>query len=457
MFLDAEFSHQTAFILDSSRWKAALCTRRSGKSYGAACYLLKEAWEHPGVTCLYIALTRESARSILWGILKTINRRLKLGLTKDEFNETLLEVRLPNNSIIKLSGANASEDEKEKFLGQKYRLVVIDEAASFTTDLEALVHKTLEPAVRDERGTICLIGTPSNIKSGLFFRVTTGAFKETDVRWAVHKWSEYDNPYMREQRIEEEEKITATRPRFRETATYRQMYLGEWAVSEDTLVYKYEATRNSYSSLPKAAYRTVLGVDLGFDDDTAFVLCSYQSHDPTLYVLETFSAPGMTITKVAETIKHYESRYSIDSIVIDGANKQAVEEMRQHHGLSSLEAADKKHKFEFIDLLNDDLQQGRIKLSPDCAALVIELQELVIDEKALLRSNKRVEHPGCSNHLCDALLYAWRHTYQYLASLKHTEPEIGSREWEYAEEQRWIDAQRGRLSNDLFTSDPFPV
>ncbi len=34
------------------------------------------------------------------------------------------------------------------------------------------------------------------------------------------------------------------------------------------------------------------------------------------------------------------------------------------------------------------------------------------DERALPR---REEHPGCDNHLTDALLYSWRHCYQYLA------------------------------------------
>ena len=42
------FKEQVDFILDPSRRKAAICSRRSGKSYAAGRYLLKEALEDEG-------------------------------------------------------------------------------------------------------------------------------------------------------------------------------------------------------------------------------------------------------------------------------------------------------------------------------------------------------------------------------------------------------------------------
>ena len=65
-FLDPNFPAQTAFISDPAKLKVALCTRRSGKSYGAGRYLYQEAYRTPGVRCLYIALTRDSAKKIMW-------------------------------------------------------------------------------------------------------------------------------------------------------------------------------------------------------------------------------------------------------------------------------------------------------------------------------------------------------------------------------------------------------
>ena len=78
-FLDPAFPVQTAFISDPAKLKVALCTRRSGKSYGAGFYLYQQAYETPGASCLYIALTRDSAKKIMWkDVLKPINRKLGL-------------------------------------------------------------------------------------------------------------------------------------------------------------------------------------------------------------------------------------------------------------------------------------------------------------------------------------------------------------------------------------------
>jgi hypothetical protein len=61
VFLDPTFPVQSAFIADQAKLKVVLCTRRSGKSYGAGLYLYREAFQTPGASCLYIALTRDSS------------------------------------------------------------------------------------------------------------------------------------------------------------------------------------------------------------------------------------------------------------------------------------------------------------------------------------------------------------------------------------------------------------
>src|SRR6267378_7703250 len=116
-FLDPAFPAQTTFISDPAKLKVVLCTRRSGKSYGAGLYLDREAYETPGVSCLYIALTRDSAKKIMWkDVLKPINRKLGLGT---RFNETELTATLPNGSVIYVLGVDSTEEEKQKLLGQR--------------------------------------------------------------------------------------------------------------------------------------------------------------------------------------------------------------------------------------------------------------------------------------------------------------------------------------------------
>ena len=214
-FLDARFAAQLAFITDPARMKVALCTRRSGKSYGAGLYLYKEAYETAGASCLYLALTRDSAKKIMWkDVLKAINRRLNLDA---RFNESELTATLPNESVIYILGVDSTEEEKKKLLGQKYKLVIIDEAASFSVDLNDLVYGVLKPAVADYRGTICLIGTPGNVKRGLFFELTQSQDPSSAGTWSRqgfsgHRWSTFDNPHMRRQWTEEIADLKASNP-----------------------------------------------------------------------------------------------------------------------------------------------------------------------------------------------------------------------------------------------------
>ena len=69
------FKEQVDFIKDPSRRKAAICSRRSGKSYAAGRYLIQEALDCDNTVCVYIARTREAAKRILWTSLKQANQR----------------------------------------------------------------------------------------------------------------------------------------------------------------------------------------------------------------------------------------------------------------------------------------------------------------------------------------------------------------------------------------------
>ncbi len=411
--LDTNFEKQNAFIEDSARLKAGFCTRRAGKSYGAGLYLFQEALANPGVSCLYIALTRDSAKKIMVkDVLNPINRKYKIGA---RLNKTELTYSLPNGSIIYLLGADADEDEKEKLLGQKYKLVVIDESASYTIDLRDMVYRILKPAMADLRGTIALIGTPGNMTRGLFFDVTTG--KEPG--WSVHKWSALDNPYVREQIKQEMHELTVQNPAIVETPLWKQMYLGEWFIDDSRLVYKYREDRNRCEALPepkgRSTWNYVLGVDLGYEDATGFSLCAYNEFDPALYVASTAKKVQMDITDVANKIKEIQAKYRINKFIVDGANKQAVEEIKRRHGIP-LESAEKTGKADFIEIMNSEMIQGKIKVvsSEDEGGLIDEWQTLVWDEKAE-KAGKKIENAACPNHLSDATLYAWRYCYTYLS------------------------------------------
>lgn len=443
------FRQQTAFIRDPARLKALFCTRRAAKSFTAGAYMVYECLNNPGVNCLFIGLTHASAKGIIWkDILKTLNIKLDLGIS---FNETTLTATFPNGSIISVTGCDVDEDEMNKLLGKKYRLVCIDEASMYTIDLHKLVYGILKPATADQRGTICMMGTASNFTRGLFYDITTGR----EPGWSLHTWSASDNPHIAKQWAEELEDIRINRPLFIETPLFRQWYLNEWVVDTEKLVYKFQHDRNVFKELPHSpnpdSWTYILGVDLGYEDDSAFVLCAFHEHLKDLYVLSSFNKKHMDITDVANRIKMFrgDSRYPVAKVIVDGANKQAVEEITRRHGIS-LHPADKTGKSDFIEIMNGELIQGHIKLKDNLTTLMQEMMGLVWQTDGDKIKQPRKEHPDLPNHLCDALLYAWRYCYSYMSEPKEKKPIVGSRDW-YAQQNNtdsiW-DKEREKLERE---------
>lgn len=444
VLLDPNFPEQCGFINDASRLKVLFCTRRSAKSFTAGLHMVKTALDNPNSNCLFIGLSRDSAKGIIWkDILQHINYQFDL---KAVFNLTELTMTFSNGSMIRVTGIDADQDEMNKLLGKKYKLVCIDEASLYTIDLERLIYGILKPAMADQRGVICLMGTSSNYTRGLFFDITTGI--RTD--WSVHTWTAHDNPYVATQWQEELDEIDKDRPLFKETPLFKQWYLNQWVVDTDKLVYKYSNDKNIFGSRPSGltpnGWTYVLGVDTGWEDDNAFVLGGFHENDQTFYIVKTFNKPHMTFDQVTLKIQEFmnDKDMAPAKVIIDGANKQGVESMRQRSAIP-FEYADKTGKVDFIEMLNADLVQARIKINSSCSSLINELMGLVwkTDGDKIVLPKK--EHPSLPNHLCDAFLYAWRNGYHYQSRAKEPVLVVGSRDWYLKQNEISWDKERERL------------
>lgn len=444
------FDKQKDFINDPSNQKALFCTRRSAKSFTAGLYLVLEASTNPNCNCLFVGLTRQSAKDIIWkDILSIIDQKMQLNAV---FNKTELTMTLPNGSVISVTGVDAEEQEMRKLLGRKYRLVTIDEASMYTVDLRNLVYGVLGPAMVDpndygESGTICLMGTASNFPRGLFYDITVGKEKG----WQLFKWTAYDNPYVAKQWHDNILKIKEVRPEYTETPQFKQWYLNEWVIDEEKLVYRVNPEKNSVKELP--LYRDitnwvyVLGVDTGWEDDSAFVLTAYHINNPYLYVLRIFKQKKMTFDHVVEKIQEFmkDPQYAPHKIIIDGANKQGVESMKARSAIP-FEYADKQDKVTFIELCNADLISGKVKLLNGTRGLLDEMMSLVWMTDGEKIKYPKKEHPSLPNHLCDAFLYAWRCGFHYAFTAPEKKVVVGSKEWYLKQSDSIWERERERLN-----------
>lgn len=390
-------------------------------------YACMTCHQYPNSSVVIIGLTRASIKNIyVKDVLSVINREYRLGAS---FNKTDLTMNFPNGSVLYLVGADSDESEMLKLLGQKFRLVIIDEASMYTNiDQRELVYGIIKPAVADYRGTIAMIGTPSNYTNSLYYDITNGV----EGGWSVHRWTALDNPHINVQYAEEMASLIQANPGIEDTPRFRQHYLGEWYVDRDALVYKYDPTKNKEPLLPyDHIYHYVLGVDLGYEDASAFVVGAYSYHDPNLYIIYTYKKSHMLLTDVADTIKALQDRYSIQQIIIDGAAKQSVQEIQQRYQLP-LTVAEKQHKRDFIEIMNTDFRTSRIKVLPGNEDLIEEWEQLVWDDKQR-KSGNWVESAICANHAADAALYMWRYCYNYTATpipQRPTEDEKLDQWWE---------------------------
>lgn len=409
------FPQQFNFAVDPCRRKAALCSRRAGKSFSVATMLIDAALSNPDSICVYVALTRLSAKRILWPILRKVSKREGLPLA---LNGTELTITFPNGSQIWLTGAD-DEAQIEKLRGSAYHLVIIDEAASFGAHLASLIEEVIEPALLDYNGTLCLIGTPGAACVGKFFDVTTRT--PGHEAWSVHSWNTLDNPHI-PNACEWLEQRRLANGWSLDNPIYMREWRGMWTWSHDSMVYRYTPD-NIVKALPERRdWIHVLGVDLGFDDDTALQVVTSSPAHPQAYAHHGWKAKGLNIGDVANKIREYQRRYTFSKIVMDsgGIGKMVVEELAVRHGLP-VEAAEKKDKLGAIELLNADLHEKRL--------MVLE-NEPVLSEWAVLQwdEKRKGEDSRYPNHCSDATLYAYRESLQWAWRPKPVLPKEGTPE-----------------------------
>ena len=419
------FDKQLAFIEDPSPYKVAVCSRRSGKTTACAAHLIHMALNKAGSNSLYITLTRDTAKKLVWKELRRINREHELG---GKENETELSIVFPNESTVFLSGClNASEIEK--FRGLALNLCYIDECQSFREYIRELIDDIIAPALIDYAGSLCLIGTPGPIPAGFFHECAV-----EQPAWSKHGWTLWDNPHLpiksgvsQQILLERELKrrgVTADSP------SIRREYFGEWVLDSDSLLLHYDAIRNDFNTLRTGVqYNYILGIDVGYDDSDALSVLAWSEHDPVTYLVEEVITAKSDITTLASQIKELENKYKPQKMIMDmgGLGKKIGEELIRRF-LIPVEAADKARKMENYALLDDALRTGLFKAKKD-SRFAKETYLVEIDRDKTTPESIKVSSRFHSD-IIDAVLYAFKISYAF--TYKPPEPEKpvwGSPEW----------------------------
>lgn len=441
------FGKQLAFVKDPARFKVALCSTRAGKTVGIAADLIYTCQKNNGIICLYVTHTARSARSIIWGDLKRIVQDYNLDVKTDEtrltiyFNQTRSEIRL---------GGAKDEAEIEKYRGWKLKKAYVDEAQMFRPYLKYFLNDILTVRLRDLRGQLIVAGTPGPICAGTFYDITHND------KWSQHHWTAFDNPHMLEleKTLAEEREIkgiTVDDPGY-----IRETY-GKWVEDLNSLVFKFNKERNVFKTLPEGKLEYIFGVDIGFNDADAIAVLGYSYSTKNVYLVEEIIRDKQDITSLVSQIKLLQEKYKPVRMVMDAGalGKKIQEEILNRHGLY-LEAADKNRKFEFIELLNDDLRTGKLqayvgsRFEEDCALVQWDRSAKLVQQQKLKISE------AYHSDINDAVLYAWRECRHYLAEAELKKPARNTNEYEEQAERELAAREQQRAeaqANGDYTQD----
>ena len=417
------FKQQRQFADDKERFKVAQCTRRAGKSELAADILYEAATKTPNSVALYIALTRRSAKNIIWP---------KLLALKDKYNiectplEGALEVKFPNNSIIWCVGADMT-NFIERLRGGAYSTCVVDEAQSFRSHLGELIDDVLTPALIDFNGTLNMFGTPGPIPQGYFYEAT-----EKNIHgYSLHKWGMLDNPFIPQAQSFMDEMIEK-RNWTKENPTFRREYLNEWVLDLDALFYKFREEKNVLRNSPLNKHNRVLGIDYGFNDKTTFAILAYSNYSPDIFIEYTEGHSEMIPSQIAGRVQQLVKKYNPSKIVADtgGLGKSITEEMIRRYSIP-VHAAEKTDKYSFVSLMNGDFIDGNLHVFESNTDLIHQYKTLIKDDK-----DPSKEDQTMPNDYCDAALYAYRYIRAYHFEKKQ-EPQTAKQYYEEIEDKIW--------------------
>ncbi len=131
-----------------ARFRAIIAGRRFGKTHLAAVDDLRDGLTIDAANIWYVAPTYRMAKEIAWDTYKALAKPWTV-----KVNETTLSIRLQNDSLLTLHGA----DNPDSLVGRGLDKATLDE---FPLIDDRVWHRSIRPALADRRGKGLFIGSP---------------------------------------------------------------------------------------------------------------------------------------------------------------------------------------------------------------------------------------------------------------------------------------------------------
>ncbi len=428
---------QLSYVTDTARHQIAMTCRRGGKSFANCLKLASTAINNPKTNSLYVALTYGQAKDSVW-------REIWLPLCAKwgfpvKHNESELLTTFKNGSTIKFRG---TDDIKTitTFLGNKFKLIILDEAQDQTdTLLKPLLETILPSCLQDLGGTMVLSGTIPQVAAGLFYEIFN-----TESSYSKHNWGRLDNPFLSNQ-LEELNLYLASRPGMTiEDPVIQRDFYGKFAYDPHALVFQYLPFRNGYSPLhpsgenapndsqllPNDLKYFALGIDPGTKDRCAISVIGWNDTSETIWHVHEWVLPKgneSSLSDIKKELDNIDKKFAIMMRYIDmGGSNMGIDTFTNDSGKYVVHAAKKVDLVPQIERMNNLLQLGRLKIIKG-SELEKDLQTTRWDIKAKAKGQNRYSshnHPDVADSIRYALAAYWDYPKKVVTKKEVTEQTI---------------------------------
>lgn len=382
--------------LEQHRFWVHIAARRTGKSYAAAILAVAKLLE-PNQLVMVVAPTY-GLSTIIWEYVVDIIR--DLGIETEIFRTKDYTIKFKHGSLFRLLSAN----KRESLIGRAANLLIIDEAA--VIENEEYFTRDLRPVLSTFADSRCLfISTPRGQQNYLFKYFERSKDAEKYPEWGSARYTWRANPLLAESEIEEAKNTLPN-------SLYRQEYECDWLSYVGQIYTLSETNKKDLSTFTGKdnRYRIIAGLDLGYRDETVFVVIA--TDGDTFYVVDEFRMRESTTAAIAEQIREKITQWEPESIYIDSAAQQSKADLAYDHDIYCENA--QKDVNAGIAAIQNLIEADKLILDPSrCPVTYESLQGYHWNAKTEIQKPAH-DH---NSHACDALRYA-------IYTFQRTQPDI---------------------------------
>lgn len=271
---------------------------RSGKTYSALQWIIRQCMQYKGLT---ISIVRATLPALKASAMRDFVEILtNLGLYSESQHNMTENVYTLNGNTIEFF----SVDNEQKLRGRKRDLLFVNEANEITLEQwRQLVFRTT--------GRIIIDYNPSMVDSWIYDHVLT----REDCGLLVTTYK--DNPHLSEYIIREIEALKDADPEY-----WKVFGLGERGQLKDLVFNNW----TQVSAIPQDAKLIGYGMDFGFTNDPTAITAVYKQ-DGELWLDEVCYQSGLTNPDICNVLKSKGIRNEV--IIADSAEPKSIEEIRR--------------------------------------------------------------------------------------------------------------------------------